>query len=91
MNSYRGTGTMLLFSGSFSRIADAAAVQILQRPDGAKEDGVASVCQLLQGNPAVLGLRSEFQPFAKSLAADFRFERASVALDLVTDPATEQE
>ncbi len=77
--SYRGSGTMFRYSGSWSKIEDASiSLQLTdQNPQSIDE-----VCRLLRSNAEVLRLWSDFQEFVGDLQQRFRLDRTTAALEL---------
>ena len=65
--SYRGCGTMFRYSGSWSKIQDAAASAMLAEG----ESRIADVCRHLQANPEVQGLGDDFRRFVEQLQASW--------------------
>ena len=83
--SYRGSGTMFRYSGSWSRITDAGASAMLAEG----ESRIADICRLLQDNVEVASLWDEFQRFAQQLRQS-KLDRMTLACELHTAVSLEK-
>lgn len=83
--SYRGSGTMFRYSGSWSKILDDRASAMLA--EGAAR--IADVCRLLQDNADVATLWGDFQRFAEQLRQSSKMDRLTLACELHTTVSLE--
>ena len=85
--AYRGNGTMLRFSGSWSKIADAELEALLHRGG---ESTVAEVCQALQAHEKACQLWARFKAFFEQLRSRFKIDRYTLAMELHVQVSVEK-
>ncbi|CAE7495760.1 unnamed protein product [Symbiodinium sp. CCMP2592] len=79
MSSYRGSGTMFRYSGSWSRVDDAAMSAVLVAKG---HNGISEVCSRLKCHPYVQGLWDEFSAFRQQLVSSTPITRWTAAMEL---------
>ncbi len=79
MSSYRGSGTMFRYSGSWSRVPDAELSAVLAAKGHA---AIPEVCARLKRHPYVQGLWHEFSTFSQQLVSTTPIARWTAALEL---------
>ncbi|CAE7672268.1 unnamed protein product, partial [Symbiodinium sp. CCMP2592] len=79
MSSYRGSGTMFRYSGSWSRVDDAAMSAVLVAKG---HNGISEVCSRLKCHPYVQGLWDECSAFRQQLVSSTPITRWTAAMEL---------